>query len=85
MSPEVCPCRNASVIDQLSSVMAATETRRLKRISQKHVQTTCFACREKGHAAKDCPKSEGAAKGAPSVGICYRFDRTCASRTQVSE
>ncbi len=60
--------------------MAATEARRLKRIDQKNVQTTCFACREKGHAAKDCPSQsggvEGSAKGAPSVGICYRYDLT---------
>jgi len=39
--------------------------------------TTCFACREKGHAAKDCPtaKAEGGEQGSnskPGVGICYR-------------
>ena len=81
MGSEEFQCRNAVVADQRCLVMAATEARRLKRISQKDMQTTCFACREKGHAAKDCPNQsggvEGAAKGAPSVGICYRCDLTC--------
>ncbi|KAJ7594540.1 hypothetical protein C8J56DRAFT_1044275 [Mycena floridula] len=43
-----------------------SDTRRQKRISDKLAATTCFACREQGHAAKDCPKSE------KTVGICYR-------------
>jgi len=53
------------------------EIRRQKRIEEKALATTCFACREKGHAAKDCPtaKSEGTEQGSngkPGVGICYR-------------
>lgn len=32
-----------------------SEQRRLDRQSSKHAGTTCFACRAKGHAAKDCP------------------------------
>ncbi|KAF9474709.1 hypothetical protein BDN70DRAFT_924446 [Pholiota conissans] len=60
-------------------VQSATEARRLKRIAQKNADTTCFACREKGHAAKDCPTAkaeagngEGGGKGTPVVGVCYR-------------
>ena len=67
------------------------EQRRLKRIQEKLAVTTCFACREKGHAAKDCPKastltSEGdeGAEANPqlrnSVGICYRWVRPIALR-----
>ncbi|KAH8107790.1 hypothetical protein BXZ70DRAFT_12210 [Cristinia sonorae] len=66
----------------------ASERRREKRKDQRHADTTCFACREKGHAAKDCPKSppsgedaegSGSAKRKQNktvVGICYR----CGSR-----
>jgi hypothetical protein len=32
-----------------------SEDRRLSRQNTKHSGTTCFACRSKGHAAKDCP------------------------------
>ncbi|TEB37207.1 hypothetical protein FA13DRAFT_1726299 [Coprinellus micaceus] len=52
------------------------EIRRLKRISEKDADTTCFACREKGHAARDCPKASeiaGPENGPASMtGICYR-------------
>ncbi|KAF8997859.1 hypothetical protein BDQ17DRAFT_835844 [Cyathus striatus] len=61
--------------------MLESERRRLKRIQDKNINTTCFACREKGHAAKDCPKNapvEGDEKGKSKelLGICYR----CGSR-----
>lgn len=60
------------------------EQRRLKRIQEKLAVTTCFACREKGHAAKDCPKAsalvpegneedvEANPQLRKAVGICYR-------------
>lgn len=63
---------------------AASEQRRLKRQQERAAQTTCFACREKGHAARDCPKAlapdalagdeNGEAKPLAKqvVGICYR-------------
>ncbi|KAA1471751.1 hypothetical protein DENSPDRAFT_837812 [Dentipellis sp. KUC8613] len=63
---------------------AASERRRLKRIAERHANITCFACREAGHAAADCPniKLDGEADGEESgrpkkgtremVGICYR-------------
>ncbi|KIM45524.1 hypothetical protein M413DRAFT_342817 [Hebeloma cylindrosporum] len=59
-------------------VLAATEARRLKRIKQKNSDTVCFACREKGHAAKDCPtanKTDSQGEGGTQniVGICYRW------------
>ena len=45
-----------------------SEQRRLARIAERNADTTCFACREKGHSAKFCPK----AGNKPAVGICYR-------------
>ncbi|KAF9446164.1 hypothetical protein P691DRAFT_804657 [Macrolepiota fuliginosa MF-IS2] len=64
--------------------LISSETRRQKRIQERFADTTCFACREKGHAAKDCPKvqTEGGASGpeakakVQSVGICYRCSST---------
>ena len=60
-------------------VISDSEARRRKRISQKQAVTTCFACREKGHAAKDCPTAQkstedddGEEKATNVVGICYR-------------
>ncbi|KAH7923147.1 hypothetical protein BV22DRAFT_1015989 [Leucogyrophana mollusca] len=52
-----------------------SEDRRLKRISERQADTICFACREKGHAARDCPKAgdgKGKKGGEKVVGICYR-------------
>jgi len=66
----------------------ASERRRVKRQDDRWADTTCFACRGTGHAAKDCrnaPTSNleieqgDAAKPRASrtmVGICYR----CGSR-----
>ncbi|TFY75506.1 hypothetical protein EWM64_g8508 [Hericium alpestre] len=57
---------------------AASEHRRHKRIAERHANTTCFACREQGHAAMHCPnvkpEDDGgtAQKGKEVVGICYR-------------
>lgn len=60
-------------------MISDSEARRRKRISQKLDETTCFACREKGHAAKDCPTAQkstedddGGEKATNVVGICYR-------------
>ncbi|KZT29184.1 hypothetical protein NEOLEDRAFT_1154191 [Neolentinus lepideus HHB14362 ss-1] len=62
---------------------ARSEQRRQKRVNERHANTTCLACREKGHMAKDCPKGEAegqqggkAAQRKSIVGICYR----CGSR-----
>ncbi|RPD61939.1 hypothetical protein L226DRAFT_508810 [Lentinus tigrinus ALCF2SS1-7] len=66
----------------------ASEQRRMKRIDDRNAQTICFACREKGHTARDCTNTlapdalEGEAgkpttkSGRDAVGICYR----CGSR-----
>jgi zinc finger CCHC domain-containing protein 9 len=61
-----------------------SELRRQKRISERQADTICFACRKKGHAAKDCPNSrlddsledEAGSKVVPGVGICYRYGVT---------
>jgi len=58
-----------------------TEARRQKRVDERSMTTTCFACREQGHTARDCPKSLASDGGqgmvtANAVGICYR----CGSR-----
>ncbi|CCO28975.1 putative protein C683,02c [Rhizoctonia solani AG-1 IB] len=57
----------------------SSEIRRLRRIDERHKDTICFACREKGHAAKECPKAnldeaEGDALPVKKdlVGTCYR-------------
>ncbi|KAG8766795.1 hypothetical protein FRC12_006654 [Ceratobasidium sp. 428] len=53
----------------------SSETRRLRRVDARQSGTVCFACREKGHAAKDCPKSSILGDdGLPreTVGVCYR-------------
>jgi len=55
----------------------ASERRRLNRVNEKKAQTTCFACREQGHAARDCPNAQAAtgdeaAQTEAIVGICYR-------------
>ncbi|KAI4522436.1 hypothetical protein K525DRAFT_283762 [Schizophyllum commune Loenen D] len=49
-----------------------SEQRRLARIAERNADTTCFACREKGHSAKFCSK----AGNKPAVGICYRCGST---------
>ncbi|KIM75942.1 hypothetical protein PILCRDRAFT_46025, partial [Piloderma croceum F 1598] len=61
-----------------------SELRRQKRISERQADTTCFACRKKGHAAKDCPISrlddsledEEGSKVVSGVGMCYRCGST---------
>ena len=67
----------------------ATEARRLQRMAGRHAHMTCFACRQVGHSAKDCPtihegsttattktKTSTEAAVVAVVGICYR----CGSR-----
>ncbi|KAI0676848.1 hypothetical protein C8Q78DRAFT_1149198 [Trametes maxima] len=65
----------------------ASEQRRMKRINDRNADTTCFACRAKGHTARDCTNSlatdalesergKGGRSGRDAVGICYR----CGSR-----
>ncbi|KAF8983825.1 hypothetical protein BGZ46_009393 [Entomortierella lignicola] len=41
-----------------------SERRRLRRQKEKSNASVCFACRKKGHSAKDCKESSG-------VGLCY--------------
>ncbi|KAF9793407.1 hypothetical protein BJ322DRAFT_1134429 [Thelephora terrestris] len=77
----------------------ASEKRRRRRIAERNVNTTCFACREKGHAVQDCPKiADGSIKPPENqsgfsatgvVGICYRCGsrkhRLSACREKVSD
>ncbi|KAL5507580.1 hypothetical protein ACEPAH_7036 [Sanghuangporus vaninii] len=58
---------------------ARSEQRRIQRKQEKLANTTCFACRKKGHAAKDCPKVKSGeisdnrtGKSNTITGICYR-------------
>ncbi|KAL1745367.1 hypothetical protein HDZ31DRAFT_82010 [Schizophyllum fasciatum] len=60
--------RNAAIAEKAQR----SEQRRLQRIAQRHADTICFACREKGHSASACPK----AGDKPAVGICYRCGST---------
>ncbi|KAJ6547627.1 hypothetical protein B0H19DRAFT_1033564 [Mycena capillaripes] len=52
------------------------EARRLKRIEERDAATTCFACRLKGHSARDCPSSQSDGRSKSVVGICYRCGST---------
>lgn len=54
-------------------------------MQERNADTTCFACRERGHTARDCTKSiaadalegdranRGTRSGRDAVGICYRY------------
>ncbi|KAH7108027.1 hypothetical protein BKA62DRAFT_4092 [Auriculariales sp. MPI-PUGE-AT-0066] len=63
-----------------------SEQRRQKRIHERLESTVCFACRQKGHAAADCPDSNlvldndkdvgNTAAARPATGICYRCGAT---------
>jgi zinc finger CCHC domain-containing protein 9 len=58
--------------------LVVSERRRKQRIIEKLSVTICFACRAKGHTAKDCPKTKALGeegdnmKPKSAVGICYR-------------
>jgi zinc finger CCHC domain-containing protein 9 len=55
---------------------ASSENRRIKRLQERRVDTTCFVCREKGHTAKECQttaKTDMKDAGRSVVGICYRY------------
>ncbi|KAF8070055.1 hypothetical protein FPV67DRAFT_998730 [Lyophyllum atratum] len=66
--------------DRKEKVLSTSEDRRQRRIDEKQADTTCFACREKGHAARDCPTAKDLptenGKKASAVGICYRCGST---------
>ncbi|EJD52819.1 hypothetical protein AURDEDRAFT_181338 [Auricularia subglabra TFB-10046 SS5] len=68
--------RDPTIKDQA----AKSEQRRQKRAQERQSSTVCFACRGKGHAAKDCPDAnsnlEGEEKPKPAMGICYRCGAT---------
>lgn len=55
-----------------SDKAAATEQRRIRRIDERNADTTCFACRQSGHTARDCPNAVSVEEGKSAVGICYR-------------
>ncbi|KDQ55812.1 hypothetical protein JAAARDRAFT_59778 [Jaapia argillacea MUCL 33604] len=64
---------------EAASRKSASEARRLKRISERQATTTCLACRELGHMARDCPKNpqtSEVAKGKGRSNICYRCGST---------
>ncbi|KZT43580.1 hypothetical protein SISSUDRAFT_1040026 [Sistotremastrum suecicum HHB10207 ss-3] len=61
------------------TLASASESRREKRIAERLSSVTCFACREKGHEAKNCPSDIPAAPsgvrnkdGQGGKSICYR-------------
>lgn len=61
--------------ESIKANAAKSEDRRQKRVNERQANTICFACRGKGHAAKDCPDAnlalDNAQEKAP-MGICYR-------------
>ncbi|KAJ7282944.1 hypothetical protein C8J57DRAFT_1433313 [Mycena rebaudengoi] len=70
--PKPRPAPKANPKKKKSAYVSPSEQRRLKRIEERNAATTCFSCREKGHAARDCPSQ---ANSKP-VGICYRCGST---------
>ncbi|KAF5375130.1 hypothetical protein D9758_000416 [Tetrapyrgos nigripes] len=58
------------------SKLPRSEQRRQKRIDEKKASTTCFACREQGHSAKECPKAGNGDRATKVVGMCYRCGST---------
>ncbi|KAG5636324.1 hypothetical protein H0H81_008408 [Sphagnurus paluster] len=65
--------RKEKAVEARSAAVSTSEERRLKRIQEKLDATTCFACRERGHAARNCPNTKNAEnKEFSVVGICYR-------------
>lgn len=77
------PTQSVTLKSDATMRQLSSERRRLKRIRERHADTICFACREKGHAAKDCPAGDTAlegddanntrnALGKDAVGMCYR-------------
>ncbi|KAJ7235466.1 hypothetical protein B0H12DRAFT_1191377 [Mycena haematopus] len=56
--------------------VSPADARRLKRIEERNASTTCFACRLKGHSARDCPSSQSGDKSNSALGICYRCGST---------
>ena len=72
---------NYNLLVDSDARVVASEQRRLARMSERERETTCFACRQKGHSARDCPNAlEGdllvdgvrTMTGKDTVNICYR-------------
>jgi len=91
--------RSKTKLGTLQERKEASEKRRRRRAAERNADTTCFACREKGHAVQDCPKiADGSIKPPANqsgfsatgvVGICYRCGsrrhRLSACREKVSD
>lgn len=58
---------SASLLERTKLSAEHSESRRVKRIGEKHATTTCFACRSIGHAARDCPNVLLATAGGPGI------------------
>ncbi|KZT58856.1 hypothetical protein CALCODRAFT_494304 [Calocera cornea HHB12733] len=64
----------------------ASEQRRLARIADRQSDTVCFACRQTGHAIRDCPNASSTASGGETTRpgkvalkgetLCYRCGST---------
>ncbi len=81
-APYVVRTHTHSYLPDANGRKFASEQRRVKRINDRQSDTICFACREKGHAARYCTNTiaadalEGEQRksksGRDTVGICYR-------------
>ncbi|KAJ7709840.1 hypothetical protein B0H17DRAFT_1155692 [Mycena rosella] len=66
------PAKKAKPKKTKSAYVSPSELRRQKRVDERNAATTCFACREKGHSARDCPSAQSDGKSKGAIGICYR-------------
>lgn len=66
--------RKVLTAERARSTEQRSEDRRLKRVDQRQNQTTCFACRGVGHAARDCPNILLAASGQAGTAALLEAD-----------
>ena len=69
----VPPLDEANLLSSIIASAAASESRRQRRVDERMAEKTCFACRQKGHAAKDCPSNSELGGKRPVTGVCYRL------------
>lgn len=88
-SAEANPWKRMEADRRSSRALQQSTDRRERRANERASSTVCFACRAKGHSAKDCPQNLNAnasalgadsakagMRGKEAVGICFRCGST---------